>query len=171
MRDEITRDPAGATRPATDMGNARSGTAAEQPAPSASTRPDRTADDREKIAADIEQTRHDLGETLDALAAKADVPSRVRDKVAQVREETAGKIATLTDTVREKTHRQAPRVREQAAVPSAKAHGVMPETVRRAAAGASRQAVQTIGERPALLYAVGGLCVLAGLWVWRRGSR
>lgn len=131
MRDDITRDAADATRPETDMGNARSGMAAKQPA---STRPDRTADDRENIAADIEQTRHDLGETLDALAAKVDVPSRVHDKVTQVREETAGKIATLADTVREKTRRQAPEGHEQAAIPSAKAHGAMPEPVRRAAA-------------------------------------
>jgi hypothetical protein len=170
MREDITRDAADATRPETDMANARSGTAAKQPAPAASTRPGRTADDREKIAADIEQTRHDLGETLDALAAKVDVPSRVRDKIAQVREGTAGKVATLADTVREKTRRQALEGHEQAAIPSAKAHGAMPEPVRRAAARATRQAAQTVGARPALLYSVGGLCVLAGLWVWRRGS-
>jgi Protein of unknown function (DUF3618) len=171
MREDITRDAVDATRPETDRGNAPSGTAATQPYPTASTRPDRTADDREKIAADIEQTRHDLGRTLDALAAKMDVPSRVRDKVAQVREETAGKVATLAETVREKTRRQVPRVGGRLAIPSAKAHGVIPEPVRRAAARATRQAAQTVGARPVLLCPVGGLCVLAGLWIWRRGSR
>jgi len=38
-------------------------------------------DDREQLIAGIEQTRHDLAETVEALAAKADVPSRVRDKM------------------------------------------------------------------------------------------
>ncbi len=41
-----------------------------------------------EIAADIEQTRHDLAETIDALAAKADVPTRVREKAAQARVRT-----------------------------------------------------------------------------------
>lgn len=45
-----------------------------------------------EIAADIEQTRHDLAETIDALAAKADVPSRVREKAIEVRSRAGGSV-------------------------------------------------------------------------------
>ena len=138
MREDITRDAADATRPETDMGNARWGTAAKAAG-----------------AGDSHTARRD---------------GRRPGQDRQVREGTAGKVATLADTVREKTRRQASEGHEQAAVPSAKAHGAMPQPVRRAAGRETRRAAQTVGARPALLYSVGGLRVLAGLWIWRRGS-
>ncbi|WP_185792355.1 DUF3618 domain-containing protein [Actinoallomurus bryophytorum] len=109
-------------------------------------------DDREQLIAGIEQTRHDLAETVEALAAKADVASRVRGKTAQVRGQIGGKFSTLTRTARDR----APGVRDQVS----KAGRVIPEPARR-----------TVTERPAVLYAAAGACVAAGLWMWRMGGR
>jgi len=51
-----------------------------------------TSNDPEAIRADIERTREDLAETVDALHAKLDVKSRAKDKVVQ-----AKNSATTTD--------------------------------------------------------------------------
>ncbi len=57
--------------------------------------PDATeARDTEEIQADIEQTRSELGDTVEALAAKTDVKARAHDKVdeakARVNETVSG---------------------------------------------------------------------------------
>ena len=113
-------------------------------------------DDREQLVAGIEQTRHDLAETVEALAAKTDVPTRVRDKTTQVREKISGKVTTLTDTARDR----APHVRDQVTTSIAKAGRTIPGPARR-----------TVTERPAVLYAAAGVCAAAGLWLWRLGRR
>ncbi|MDN3359570.1 DUF3618 domain-containing protein [Actinomadura sp. DC4] len=112
--------------------------------------------DREELAAGIEQTRQDLAETVEALAAKADVPTRVRGKATEVRERVGGSFTSLTNTAREK----APRVRERAG-------RAVPEPARRT----TRRAASAVGERPAVLYAVAGAFAAAGLWVWRLRRR
>ena len=43
----------------------------------------------EEIEADLEQTRHDLAETVDALSAKLDVKSRAREQVAATKQRAA----------------------------------------------------------------------------------
>jgi hypothetical protein len=115
--------------------------------------------EREELTVGIERTRQDLAETVEALAAKADVPTRVRGKATEVRERVTGTFTTLTDTAREK----APRVREQVG----KAGQAIPEPARRT----TRQAARAVGERPAVLYAVAGAFTAAGLWVWRLRRR
>ncbi len=47
---------------------------------------DAPPDDIEALAEEIEQTRESLGETVEALAAKADIKARVQDKVTDVRQ-------------------------------------------------------------------------------------
>ena len=44
-----------------------------------------TSNDPEAIRAEIERTREDLAQTVDALHAKLDVKSRAKDKVVQLR--------------------------------------------------------------------------------------
>jgi len=44
-----------------------------------------TSNDPEAIRADIERTREDLAQTVDALHAKLDVKTRAKDKVVQVK--------------------------------------------------------------------------------------
>lgn len=55
--------------------------------------PDAGIDD---IEADIEQTRNELGETVEALQAKLDVKERAKDKV----DETKARVAEKADTLR-----------------------------------------------------------------------
>jgi hypothetical protein len=114
--------------------------------------PGERSPEREELVEGIERTRQDLAETVEALAAKADVPTRVRGKATEVRERVTGTFATLTDTAREK----APQVRE-----------AIPEPARRT----TEKAVRAAGERPAVLYAVAGAFTAAGLWMWRLRRR
>jgi hypothetical protein len=145
-------------------GAAKPGAPTGQSVAAGAARAEGVADERRELKAGIEQTRQDLGETVEALAAKADVPSRVRDKATRMREQATGTLATLTHTVRER----APQVREQAAVPIAKASKAIPEPARRTAVRATRQTAQAAGERPGVLYAAAGTCAVAGLWMWKR---
>jgi hypothetical protein len=119
--------------------------------------------EREELTEGIERTRQDLAETVEALAAKADVPTRVRGKATEVRERVTGTFTTLTDTAREK----APQVREQVGASIGKAGQAIPEPARRT----TRKAARAVGERPAVLYAVAGAFTAAGLWVWRLRRR
>jgi hypothetical protein len=66
-----------------------------------------TPTDREAIEADIEATRANLGETVDALSRKLDVKARVRAKAT----DTTQKVRT--------------RAQEQPAIPIAAAAGVV----------------------------------------------
>jgi ABC-type transporter Mla subunit MlaD len=140
------------------------------------------AGEREELVAGIEQTRQDLAKTVQALAAKADVPSRMRDKASQVREQLSGTLTTLNSTAREKApqvreqvagtlttlnttaREKAPQVREQVTASLTKAGQSIPEPARRTAV----QATDAAAKRPAALYAAAGVCTAVGLWLWRR---
>ncbi|MEU8238752.1 DUF3618 domain-containing protein [Actinoplanes missouriensis] len=50
---------------------------------------------------EIKQTRAELGETVQALAAKADVKARARDQVEQTRQRVLTQAAEFTGRVRE----------------------------------------------------------------------
>ncbi|GAA0350568.1 DUF3618 domain-containing protein [Actinoallomurus spadix] len=95
------------------------------------------AGDQEELKAEIEQTREELGETVEALAAKANVPARVRGKATQFRDQATDTLGTLTQTVREK----APQLREQATG----TFGTLTQTVREKAPQLREQATGTIG--------------------------
>jgi hypothetical protein len=62
--------------------------AASRPEPG----PDADIDD---IQTDIEQTRKELGETVEALSAKMDVKQRARDKAAETKEAVLDKAHTV----------------------------------------------------------------------------
>jgi hypothetical protein len=49
----------------------------------------------EDVRADIERTRRQLGETVEALAAKADVKARARQKVNAARQQTTQRVSEL----------------------------------------------------------------------------
>jgi ElaB/YqjD/DUF883 family membrane-anchored ribosome-binding protein len=59
------------------------------------------AKDPEQIREEIEETRRELGDTVEALAAKADVKSRVREKVDSTKESAAQKKDDLLGKARE----------------------------------------------------------------------
>ena len=58
----------------------------------------------EEIQADIAQTRKELGETVDALSAKADVTGRAKQKVSETQAGIADKATHVKDVVAEKAH-------------------------------------------------------------------
>jgi hypothetical protein len=62
------------------------------------------------IQADIEQTRHELGQTVEALQAKLDVKERTKEKVADTKERVVEKADTLRHTATENPKRTVPVV-------------------------------------------------------------
>ena len=53
-------------------------------------------EDPSQIRHDIEDTRAEMGETVEALGYKADVPSRARDRVDAVKSKVTGKVSSST---------------------------------------------------------------------------
>lgn len=58
------------------------------------------------LRADIRQTRADLGETVQALAARADVKARAREQVDLTKQRVLTKAAEMTGRVRETPPRE-----------------------------------------------------------------
>src|SRR4029077_14399764 len=74
---------------------------ADQTPPSPEAGPDAGIDD---IQADIEHTRKELGETIEALSAKADVTGRAKQKAADTKDRVTEKASETKDLVVEKAH-------------------------------------------------------------------
>jgi len=53
----------------------------------------------EIIRADIERTRAEMGDTVEALGYKADVKSRAKDKVTETKDRLTGKVSDVTGSV------------------------------------------------------------------------
>lgn len=62
--------------------------------------PDKSAD-IEEIERDIEATRAELGQTVDALSAKLDVKAQARVKADQVRQQATDAVASARKTAQE----------------------------------------------------------------------
>jgi hypothetical protein len=60
------------------------------------------------IQADIEQTRHELGHTVEALQAKLDVKERTKEKIAETKERVVHKADTLRHTATDNPKRTVP---------------------------------------------------------------
>ncbi|MFD7921682.1 DUF3618 domain-containing protein [Streptomyces sp. NPDC059740] len=71
-----------------------------------------------QLRAQIEQTRAELGETVENLAAKADVRSRAQEKAAQTRAKAQARVAEVRTRVRSSDQDSSPgratRVQERA---------------------------------------------------------
>ena len=50
----------------------------------------------EAIRADIERTRSEMGDTVDAIGYKADVKSRAKDKITDTKDRITGKVSDTT---------------------------------------------------------------------------
>ncbi len=61
-----------------------------------------TPTDPQALRDEIAATRHDLGETMEALAAKADVKARAKDAVGHASDQAKEKITQASDQVKEK---------------------------------------------------------------------
>ncbi len=97
----------------------------------------------QEIEAEIEQTRQELGDTVEALAGKADVKAQAKDKIAQMRDSAQHKKDELTT----------------------RAGGATPDS---AGAGA-QQLASTVQRKPLPFAAAGAFAggVLVG-WILRR---
>jgi hypothetical protein len=67
--------------------------------------PDAGIDD---IQGDIEQTRHELGQTVEALQAKLDVKERTKEKIADTKHRVVDKADTLRHTATDNPKRTVP---------------------------------------------------------------
>jgi hypothetical protein len=62
----------------------------------------------DEIQADIEQTRHELGQTVEALSDKLDVKERAREKVAETRDQVVEKADAVKHTATDNPQRTVP---------------------------------------------------------------
>lgn len=69
----------------------------------------------EEIEADIEQTREELGDTVEALAAKTDVKGRAKAKVEDTKEAISEKVSGIGDSAKQATPESASAGAQQAA--------------------------------------------------------
>jgi ElaB/YqjD/DUF883 family membrane-anchored ribosome-binding protein len=85
--------------------------------------------DEAKVAdlrADIAQTRENLGETVEALAAKADVKARAQDKVDEVKARAQEQVEQVRDKAQGLVH----ELRTEPAVPARRAAFGVRDSVR-----------------------------------------
>ena len=144
----------------------------DQPAdPGASNVPD----DPEQIRQDIEHTREQLGDTVEALVAKTDVKAQAKDKVGQLTGRLKGttaqartQLAQKTADVRQAASTNGAQGRDQlqarATAVGSKVRDVTPEPVQRAA----RHAAARTSPRQATIAAVAAGVVLIGFILVRR---
>jgi hypothetical protein len=73
----------------------------------------------EDIRRDIEETRGELGDTVEALAAKADVKAQAKDRVAEVKDNVSSKAGELKQKVSDVTPEAAAAQAQQNPLPFA----------------------------------------------------
>ena len=120
--------------------------------------------DPDAIREDIEQTRADMSETVEAVGYKADVSSRAKDKVSQKMEDVKSKVSETTTRAKEAVTGTTSRVGDAASGTAARVGEATPT-----GAEAKQQAKRAVGlakENP-LGLAVGAVALgfLAGLVV------
>ncbi|GIF03541.1 DUF3618 domain-containing protein [Actinoplanes siamensis] len=134
------------------------------------------------LRAEIKQTRADLGETVQALAAKADVKARAREQVSQTKQRLLDQAVSATGRLREVAGQASATVRDAAGQASATvkdAAGQASSTVKDAAgqtAAVSGDVAHDAVDRvrsgripPALI--VAGLAAVVGVILILRGRR
>ncbi|SEG75339.1 MYXO-CTERM domain-containing protein [Thermomonospora echinospora] len=114
-------------------------------------------DGAQELRTDIERTRAELGETVEALASKADVKTRAKDKAGQFKENITAQAQHGIETVRDRTAPAAQKAQEKTRELAAKARETSSsEEVRaKAAPGGAAAAAGT------------GAAAVA-VWLWRR---
>jgi ElaB/YqjD/DUF883 family membrane-anchored ribosome-binding protein len=123
------------------------------------------------LRADIEQTRAELGETVQALAAKADVKARAKEQVEQTKQRVKAQAAEAGERVRGAALTASDRVRQAATT----ARGTAAEATDRAtdrAQDATEQVREQVRRNPVPLSAVLiGVAALVGVILIVRGGR
>jgi hypothetical protein len=126
-------------------------------------------DDVEALTAEIERTREELGETVEALAAKADVKARAKDAADQARKS----VASTAGQVKAKVTGQAGELRSKVAGQGGKLASQAGGAVSQATPSQVREAAGRVPgsgrQRGLVAAAVAG--VLAAVWLILRRRR
>ncbi|MGF1341101.1 DUF3618 domain-containing protein [Streptomyces flavovirens] len=151
-----------------------------------------------ELRAQVEETRDELGRTVEALAGKADIKNRAQEKTAEVKDRAQEKTAEVKDRAQEKTAEVKDRAQEKTAEIRNRAQEKGTEVRNRAqeAAGQARirlsttahtlggkvqdhtpepvrenagRAVEAARNRPGVLLAVGTAALVVLLVARRRG--
>ncbi|MDX2592107.1 DUF3618 domain-containing protein [Streptomyces sp. WI03-4A] len=101
-----------------------------------------TAQSPEELREQIEHTRNELGDTVQALAAKTDVKTRAQEKAAEIKDQAAAKAGELKDQAALK----AEQVRTKAAEAASRVQDKLPAPVKDRAARAAGQARATTAQ-------------------------
>jgi uncharacterized protein YjbJ (UPF0337 family) len=101
------------------------------------------------LRAEIAQTRADLGETVQALAAKVDVKARAREQVEQTKAKVRAQVGEATGKVRDAAYLATGRVRIAAAQATDKAKGTAVQATGKVK-GTAVQATDKVKESGAL---------------------
>ena len=147
----------------------------DQPAEAGGSDKPSVPDDPEQLRQDIEKTREQLGETVEALVAKADVKAQGKEKVGQLTDRVKGSTAqakeqltTKTQDVKQAAATNGAPAKEQfqarATAVGGKVRDVTPEPVQRAA----RHAAARTSPRQASIVAAAVGVVILGIIVIRR---
>jgi Protein of unknown function (DUF3618) len=112
------------------------------------------------LRAEIQQTRADLGETVQALAAKADVKARAREQVTQTRQRLLEQAAFATGRLREAAGHATANVKDAAG-----------QTVVASEDVAHDVAVRVRNNQLPVLLIAAGLAAVAGVILIVRGRR
>lgn len=147
-------------------------------------------DDVAEIRADIAEARSELGDTVQALAAKTDVKKQAKDaadtakakvtekvtdatetarvKVSEATETARVKVAEVSEQAQVKLQEKAPQLVEAAGTAKAKAMGLADKAQENPKV---REAVAKVRQRPVPVAAIVGALVVAYVVVRRRRSR
>lgn len=72
-----------------------------------------TATSPAELREQVEQTRHELGDTVQALADKSDVKARAQDKAAALKEQATAKTAELSEQTKAKAAQAAQMLQDK----------------------------------------------------------
>jgi len=137
----------------------KNGTSADKPA-------------TDTLREEIKQTRVELGETVQALAAKADVKARAKDQVEQTKQKVKAQVAGATGKVLEAASMAGDRVRaaaDQAKDSAAQATDKVKEISPRDLAHEAEEQVR--GDPMSLVLVFAGVAAIVGVILIARGRR
>jgi hypothetical protein len=117
-----------------------------------------------EVQADIERTRQQLGETVEALAAKADVKARARQKVTEAKRQASARIRQVTD----KAAVGLDYARQETAARAGGSGEAGPDRLRRIARHAAGTARNNPESLAAAVTAVALACIAIAAWTRRR---
>jgi hypothetical protein len=103
--------------------------------------------DVDALRADIRQTRAELGETVQALAAKADVKARAREQVEQTKQRVREQAVDATRGFRDAALLASDRVRQAAVQATASARGTASQATDKVRESGALEKAQGAGDQ------------------------